>query len=189
MITAFNARQGTFIKFKNDVYEVVQFEFIKMQQRKPVVKLTCKSVSTGRVVEFSFSSDDTLEDLTVYRKKAIFSYKNNEFYVFLDSETYEELYVQSSLVKNAEFIGESTEVFVLVRSDTEEIIGVELPPTVDLKVIYTEKGIKGDTATSPTKPATLETNYVVQVPLFIEIGDIVRIDTRTGKYIERVKKK
>jgi len=187
MISAFEARQGTCIEYNGEIWRVINFNFIKMQQRKPVVRLQVKSLQSGRVLEITFQSDEKVKDVPVYVKPAQFMYKTGDAFVFMNMETYEEIYVDADKIKKPEFIGENTQVNILINGETGEIIGCELPPAVELKVIKAEKGVKGDTATNATKPVVLETQYIVQVPLFIEEGDIIKIDTETGKYIERVK--
>lgn len=187
MISAFDARQGKFIVLNGEIYQVVEFNFIKMQQRKPVVRLLLKSIRKNKVIEQTFPSDAQLEEVTIFRKPVQLLYKTESAYVCMDMNTYEEIIINKSFIEREEFVAENALIYVMINEKTGEVVGAELPPTVNLKVIYTEKGVKGDTATSPTKPATVETNYTLQVPLFIEVGDIIQIDTTTGKYVERVK--
>ena len=143
-----------------------------------------KNLKTGGVLERSFRPDEKIEDISLDYQKMQFLYKQGDKYAFMDQESYEQIEIgDDHLGENAKFLKEGLQVLVIKHAG--EIIGIDLPITIELKVTYTEPGLKGDTVSSTYKPATLETGASIQVPLFIKIGDVVIIDTRTGEYQSR----
>jgi elongation factor P len=145
-----------------------------------------KNVKTGRVIDRTFRSGDKVEDIRLEKKKMQFLYKSEDEFVFMDMHSYDQSSVDKNVVADAaNFLKDGMEVEILFHG--KEPIGVELPIFVDLKIVKSDPGIKGDTASGGSKPATLETDTVIQVPLFVEEGEVVKVDTRTGAYVERVK--
>lgn len=186
MIVAGDFKKGTKIEFKNEPYEVVEFQFVKMQQRAPIVRTKIKNLRTGRVLEENFSSGDKFETPNLEEKEMQFLYEQDGHFYFMDNETYEQYpFSLQQLGEARKFIKENMTVSVLNYKG--QPIVVQPPMFVELEVVETEPGFKGDTASGGSKPAKLETGATVKVPFHIEVGDIIKIDTRTSEYIEKVK--
>jgi elongation factor P len=180
--------KGLKIEFEGGIWEVLEYQHSKIAQRSPVVRTKLRNVITGAVQERNFRSGETFNIPDVERRKMRFLYKDEIGYYFMDSETYEQHgFNENQLGDAVRFIKEQQEINILFYKN--EPIGVELPTTVELEVIETEPGVRGDTVSSPSKPAKLETGAMISVPLFVDVGDMVKVDTRTGTYIERIKKK
>ena len=179
-------KKGMPIALDGEPYAVVDYERTKMQKRAPVMRIRFRSLRTGRVVDRTFNGFDvkfTIAD--VERRKAEYIYQDGELYYFMDNETFEQFPLNGDQITDAlPYLIEQTTVDLVLFQD--EPISIEIPLNVDLKIVDTDPGFKGDTATGGSKPATVETGLVVQVPLFINIGETIRIDTRTGEYAGRV---
>lgn len=183
-IKATEIREGTRLELDNEVYEVMGFLHITPGKGRAVVRTKIKNLATGRVIERTFSSGEILERAELERKPMQFLYKEEGEFVFMDMKSYEQTSLPSTLLGEApKYMKENMEIIVIWHKG--RAIGVELPPKVQLRVIHTVPGVKGDTVTQATKPATVETGYELQVPLFINPGDIIVVDTRDGKYVER----
>ncbi len=179
-------RNGLIIKFKNDLYSIVEFQHVKPGKGGAFVRSTLKNLKTGRVLDNTFRSGEGVEIVRVERKKYQYLYRDADFLVCMDNETYEQINVPINYFgSGVDFLKESEEVEILFNGS--EIINVEIPIFVQLKVIETEPGFRGDTATGANKPAKLETGGTINVPLFIDVDDLLKVDTRTGAYVERVK--
>ncbi len=179
-------RTGLIIKFKNDLYTVVEFQHVKPGKGGAFVRSTLKDLRNGKVLDNTFRAGEGIEIVRVERRKYQYLYRDADFLVCMDNDTYEQLNVQKELFGNGvDYLKESEEVEILFNGT--EIISVDIPIFVNLKVTETEPGFRGDTATGANKPATLETGATINVPLFINVGDMLRVDTRTGVYMERVK--
>ncbi len=179
-------RNGLIIKFKNDLYTIVEFLHVKPGKGGAFVRTTLKNLRTGRVLENTFRAGESIEIVRVERKKFQYLYREGNFLVCMDNETYEQINVPIELFGDGvEYLKESEEIEILFNKD--EIVSVEIPIFVHLKVTQTEPGFRGDTATGASKPAKLETGVSINVPLFINEGDVLKVDTRTGEYVERVK--
>lgn len=179
-------RNGLIIKFKNDLYTIVEFQHVKPGKGGAFVRTMLKNIRTGKVLDNTFRSGEGVDVVRVERRKYQYLYREGEFLVCMDNDTYEQINVPANLFgEGIGFLKESEEVEILFNG--EEIVSVETPIFVILKVTSTEPGFKGDTATGAVKPATLETGAVINVPLFVNEGDVLRVDTRTGGYMERVK--
>lgn len=177
-------KKGTLIVFNNQPHEIMWSQFVRMQQRKPVMQMKMRNLITGKVVEYSAKSGERLESADITKQKAQFLYSDQSGAHFMNNETFETMDIPKELSDDKiGYLKEDTDVN-LVYFD-EKPISIELPIKVELKVKSTPPGIKGDTATGGTKPATLETGLTVNVPLFIKEGDRVRINTETGEYVER----
>ena len=185
MIGIGDLRRGITIEMDGEPYQVVEYQQHKMQQRAPVLRLKLRNLKTGRLVERSFQAYTLKLPLAeVDHRSAQYIYSDSDLYYFMDTETYEQFPLSTEVLGDAlSYLKEGTEVALLFYQ--EAAISVELPTTVDLKVVDSPPGLRGDTAQGGTKPATLETGLVIQVPLFVNEGAIIRVDTRTGEYVTR----
>ncbi|MBE6825624.1 MAG: elongation factor P [Oscillospiraceae bacterium] len=184
MITAGDFRNGVTFEMDGNVVQVVEFQHVKPGKGAAFVRTKFKNVITGAVVERSFNPTEKFPTAFIERKDMQYLYEDGGLYYFMDMESYEQLPIDASkLGDNFKFVKENMEVKVL--SYKGNVFGVEPPFFVELQVTQTDPGFKGDTATNATKPATLETGAEIRVPLFIDEGDMIRIDTRTGEYMER----
>ncbi len=180
-------RNGLIIKFKNDLYTITAFQHVKPGKGGAFVRSTLKNMRTGKVLDNTFRSGESVEIVRVERRKYQYLYKESAGLVIMDNETFEQMTIQPDLFGKAEqFLKENDEIELLL-DDEDNIISAEPPMFVELEVVETEPGFKGDTATNTLKPATMETGAIVQVPLFINQGEKIKVDTRTGTYSERVK--
>ena len=179
-------KKGMPIDLEGEPYAVVEYERTKMQQRAPVMRIRFRSLRTGRIVDRTFNGFDVkFRVADVERRKAEYIYQDGELYYFMDSETFEQFPLNEGQISEAlPYLIEQTTVDLVLFQDVP--ISIEIPLNVDLEVIDTEPGFKGDTATGGSKPATVQTGLVVQVPLFIDVGETIRVDTRTGEYAGRV---
>lgn len=179
-------RNGLIIKFKNDLYSIVEFQHVKPGKGGAFVRSTLKNLRTGRVLENTFRSGEKVETVRVERRKYQYLYSEGDSLVCMDNESYEQFHIPRNLFSDSvKFLKESEEVEVVLNGS--DIISVDIPIFINLKVVETEPGFRGDTATGAMKQAKLETGAQVNVPLFINEGDILKVDTRTGEYSERVK--
>ena len=184
MISAGDFRNGITFELDGNVVQVIEFQHVKPGKGAAFVRTKYKNVITGAVVERSFNPTDKYPTAYIERKDMQYLYSDGDLYYFMDMETYEQQPIDSSKLGPAfQFVKENMEVKVLSYKDN--VFGVEPPNFVELEVTETDPGFKGDTATNATKPATLETGAEIKVPLFINQGDMIRIDTRTGEYMER----
>jgi elongation factor P len=180
-------RNGLIIKFKGEPYVIVEFQHVKPGKGGAFVRTTLKNLRTGRVLDNTFRSGESVDVVRVERRKYQFLYKETAGLVLMDNETYEQITIpQELLEEKVLYLKEGEEIELLVDDD-EKIISAEIPIFVTLKVVETEPGFKGDTANTALKPAKVETGATINVPLFINEGDILKVDTRTGEYVERVK--
>lgn len=178
-------RKGLRILIEDEPYVIVDFQHVKPGKGGAFVRTKVKSLITGNVLDKTFRSGERFEVPDLEERKMEFLYKEGERFYFMDVENFEQLFIEEEYLGEAKnFIKEGLVISVLFFRG--KAIGVEVQTFVDLKVVQTEPGVRGDTAQSATKPAVLETGYRIQVPLFVEEGDIIRIDTRTGEYVERV---
>ena len=179
--------KGQKIIFENEIWEIIDFQHRVMQARKPIVKTKLKNIISGLTQEKSFRSGDMFQLPDLITKNAQFLYSNNDIYTFMDLESFEQIEVAKNVVGGkSSFLKEELNVQLLNYEG--EIIGIDLPTSVELRISITEPGLKGDTVTGGSKPAELETGANISVPLFINIDDIIKVDTRDGKYLERTKK-
>ncbi|NPA39700.1 MAG: elongation factor P [Thermodesulfobacteria bacterium] len=182
--TTSDFRRGLKIEWEGKPYEILEYQHVKVSKNQPTVRTRLKDLTTGRVFEVNFRAGERFEKPDLQEKEMQFLYKEKDQYVFMDLEDYDQVYIDEKDIGEAsKFLKENLTVYVLYYKG--KVIGIELPNIVELEVVDTEPGIKGDTVGTATKPATLETGAVIQVPLFIDKGDVIRVDTRTGKYIER----
>ncbi|MDU2065325.1 MAG: elongation factor P [Sporomusaceae bacterium] len=183
MISSNDFRTGTTIEIDNAVWQVVDFQHVKPGKGAAFVRAKLKNVKTGAVVERTFNAGEKLPKAHVERRDMQYLYESDG-YVMMDNETFDQVTLtEEQLGDGKNFLKENMNIGVNFFQGN--VIGVDLPNAVELEVVETDPGIRGDTATGGNKPAKLETGYVVKVPLFINIGDVLRVDTRTGDYIER----
>ena len=186
MATTSNIKNGSVIFHKNKRMKVVEFLHVKPGKGPAFVRTKLKDLATGKVIDETFNSGVKLEFLKIEAKEMQYLYSDTDSHFFMDNQTFEQVSVLDNIIgKNVNFLKDGMNVDLLF--DGSEILDIRLPAHVNLKVVETEPGIKGNTATGATKPAKVETEYLVQVPLFVVEGDILKIDTRTGEYIERLK--
>ena len=178
-------RKGLAIELDGEPHLVVDYESRKMQQRAPVMRVRFRAIRTGRVVDRTFNGYDVkLTPASVERRTAQYIYDEDNLYYFMDTETYEQFPMSKDQMGDApNYLIEQTEVLLIFYSDKP--IAIELPTSIDLKIAETIPGVKGDTVQGGTKPATLETGLVIQVPLFINEGESVKVDTRSAEYLSR----
>ena len=169
------------------LYFCIDFLHVKPGKGNTIMRTTLKDVVSGRVLERRFNIGEALEDVRVERRPYQFLYKEGEEYIFMNQETFEQIPIAHDLITGVDFMKEGDTVDVVSDASTETVLYAEMPVKTVLKVAYTEPGLKGDTATNATKPAKLETGAEVRVPLFINEGEMVEIDTRDGSYVNRVK--
>ena len=187
MINSQDIKNGTCIRLDGKLYFCVEFLHVKPGKGNTIMRTKLKDVVSGRVLERRFNIGEKLEDVRVERRPYQFSYNEGEHYHFLNQETWDDLIINKDLITGVDFLKEGMVVEVVSDASTETVLFAELPVKVQLEVTYTEPGLKGDTATNTTKPATVETGATVRVPLFIETGEMIAVDTRDGSYIERAK--
>lgn len=184
MISAGDFRNGVTFEMDGSVYQIIEFQHVKPGKGAAFVRTKIRNVIAGSVTERTFNPTEKFPTAYIERKEMEYSYNDGDLYYFMDGETYELVPInKSDLSDNFKFVKEN--MVCRVMSYKGQVFGVEPPNFVELKVVKTDPGFKGDTATNATKPATLETGAEIRVPLFIDEGEMIRVDTRTGEYMER----
>ena len=187
MMKAQDIKNGTCIRMDGRLYFVIDFLHVKPGKGNTFMRTTLKDVVDGRVLERRFNIGEKLEDVRVERRPYQFLYKEGDDYIFMNQETFEQHPVAHDLINGVDFLLEGMILEVVSDSSTDTILFADMPTKVQMKVTYTEPGLKGDTATNTLKPATVESGATVRVPLFISEGEVIEIDTRDGSYVGRVK--
>ncbi len=187
MATTADISRGMIIKLDGSLYTVVEFGQNKTARAAAKVWAKLKGVDNGRTLEHTWNSGDTIYPVRVEKRAYQFLYKDEGGYNFMDNETFEQVTLAESMIDAPQFLKDGQEVSVLFNTETDQPMSVELPDKIVLKVTYSEPGLKGDTATRTLKPATLETGATINVPLFVNEGELIRVNTKTGEYVERVK--
>jgi elongation factor P len=187
MATTSDIRKGLCIKFSNDIYKVVEFLHVKPGKGPAFVRTKLKSVTTGKVVDNTFSAGHKIEDIRVETNKYQFLYNDGDDYNFMNVDDYNQIIVNKNSIDNSELMKEGEIVSISINTEDGLPLSVDMPASVILEVIHTEPGLKGNTATNATKPATVETGAKINVPLFINEGDKIKVDTDKGNYQERIK--
>jgi elongation factor P len=187
MATTADISRGMILKLDGSLYSVVEFGENKTARAAAKVWAKLKGVDNARSIEKTWNSGDNIHPVRVERKDYQYLYKDDTGYSFMDNETFEQVTVQESMVDAPQFLKEGLGVSMLINTETELPMSVELPDKIVVKVTYSEPGMKGDTATRTLKPATVEPGATVMVPLFVNEGEKIRINTKTGEYVERVK--
>ena len=187
MATTADISRGMILSMDGSLYTVVEFGENKTARAAAKVWAKLKGVDNNRSIEKTWNSGDTINPVRVERRTYQFLYKDDTGYNFMDSETFEQVALQESTIDAPQYLKEGQEVSVLINTDNDQVLGAELPDKIVLKVIYCEPGLRGDTATRTLKPAKLETGNSIGVPLFVNEGELIRVNTKTGEYVERVK--
>ncbi len=187
MATTSDIRNGLCIKYNNDIYKVIEFLHVKPGKGPAFVRTKMKSVTSGKVLDNTFSAGHKLEDVRVETHKFQYLYNDGEFYHFMNEADYTQIRLLEAALDKPELMKEGEIVTVLINTEDNMPLSVDLPASVILEVTATEPGVKGNTATNATKPATMETGASVNVPLFINEGDKIKVETEKGTYKERVK--
>ena len=187
MIKSQDIKKGTCIRMDGKLYFCIDFLHVKPGKGNTIMRTTLKDVVSGRVLEKRFNIGEALEDVRVERRPYQFLYAEGDDNIFMNQETYEQIPIAKDLVTGVEFMKEGDTVEVVSDASTETVLFAEMPVKTVLKITYTEPGLKGDTATNTLKPATVETGATVRVPLFINEGELIEVDTRDGSYVGRVK--
>jgi elongation factor P len=187
MATTADFKNGLCLEYNNDLYTIVDFQHVKPGKGGAFVRTKLKSLTTGKQIENTFNAGVKVTTARIERRPHQFLYKDDYGFNFMDNATFEQVVIPEKLINSPELMKEGQEAEILFHAETEKPLSCELPAFVILQVTYTEPGIKGDTATNASKPATLETGAIIQVPLFIDQDEVIKVDTRTNSYVERVK--
>lgn len=188
MASTSDIRNGMCMEYNNDIFSVIEFLHVKPGKGAAFVRTKLKSLTTGKVLDNTFPAGHKIDEVRVERRVFQFLYDDDMGYHFMNNETYEQVMLQEEMLPQPDLLKEGMNIDVLYHAEKEIPLTVEMPQYVELEVTYTEPGVKGDTATNTLKPATVETGAEVRVPLFINQGDIIKIECASGNYMERVKK-
>lgn len=180
-------RNGLTFKYNGDIYSVVSFQHVKQGRGAAFVRVKMKSLNTGKVIENSFNGSAKIDDIRVERRKYQFLYEDGDALVFMNTETYDQINIQKAQIDNVDLLEEGEMVEVLFNTEDDLPLTIDIAKHVIREITYTEPGLKGDTATNTLKPARIASGAEIRVPLFINIGDKVKIDTENRSYVERVK--
>lgn len=187
MATTADFKNGLCIEFNGDLYSIVEFQHVKPGKGAAFVRTKLRNLKTGKVIPNTFSAGVKIDLARVERRPYQFLYNDDTGYHFMHTETFEQISIEEALINAPQFLKEGQGVEILIHAETETPLSCDLPPFVELTVTYAEPGVRGDTATNTLKPATVDTGATVNVPLFIDEGERIKVDTRTGDYSERVK--
>lgn len=187
MASTADFKNGLCIEFNGELFTIVEFQHVKPGKGPAFVRTKLKNLKTGKVIPNTFTAGVKINTQRVERRPYQFLYKEGETYHFMNSETFEQTFFSSEIISAPQFLKEGDSVEVLYHAETETPLSCDMPAYVDLKVTYTEPGDRGNTATNTFKDATVETGAIVKVPLFINTGERIKVDTRSGEYSERVK--
>lgn len=186
MIVAGDFRNGVTFEYDNNIFQVIEFQHVKPGKGAAFVRTKMKNVVTGATVERTFNPTDKMPKAVIERKDMQYLYNDDDLYYFMDVQSFEQIPISKETIGNTLALVKENEI-VRILSHKGNVFGIEPPTFVELEVITTDPGFKGDTTNGATKPATVETGFVIKVPLFVNTGDIIRIDTRSNEYMERVK--
>ena len=187
MINSQDIKKGVAVRMDGGIWVCIDFQHRKPGKGNTIMIIKLKNVTDGRVLERRFNIGEKLEEVQITRRPYQFLYKEGEDYIFMNQETYDQIPIPADLVTGVEFMKESDIVEVVSDADTNTVLYAEMPVKTILRIVHSEPGIKGDTVTNTLKPATLETGVEIRVPLFIDEGELVQVDTRDGSYIQRMK--
>jgi elongation factor P len=187
MASTSDIKKGLCIIYNNDTFKIIEFQHVKPGKGPAFVRTKLKSLTTGKVIDNTFSGGSKIDEVRVETRKYQYLYKDGDTFHFMNNNDYTQIQLQKSILDAPDLMKEGETVTIIVRSDDELPLAVEMPANVVLEITHTEPGIKGNTATNATKPATVETGAIVNVPLFINEGDKIKIETVKGNYQERVK--
>ena len=187
MASTSDIRNGLCIKFNHDIYKIIEFLHVKPGKGPAFVRTKLKSLTNGKVLDNTFSAGHKIDTVRVETQNFQYLYSEGDQFHFMNVETYEQITLDKNILDAPDLLKEGTNVMVQINTETELPLSVDMPASIVLEVTYAEPGVKGNTATNATKPAKVETGASVNVPLFINEGDKIKIDTATGSYMERVK--
>jgi elongation factor P len=187
MVSTSDIRKGLCIKHSNDIYKIIEFLHVKPGKGPAFVRTKLKSVTTGKILDNTFSAGHKIEDIRVETNKFQFLYNEGDTYNFMNQEDYNQIAIEKNILDSPELMKEGEIVSISINTEDGMPLSVDMPLSVVLEVTHTEPGVKGNTATNATKPATVETGARVNVPLFINEGDKIKIETEKGTYQERIK--
>ncbi len=187
MATTSDIKNGLCMVYNHDIYKVVEFLHVKPGKGPAFVRTKLKSLTNGKVLDNTFPSGHKIEVVRVERRKYQFLYKEAEDFHFMNTETYDQVMIEGKMIENGDLLKDGEMVEILFHAQEERPLTIDLPQYLTLEITYTEPGLKGDTATNASKPATVETGAEIKVPIFINEGDKIKIDTKTRSYMERVK--
>ncbi len=187
MASTSDIRKGLCIKYNNDIYKIIEFLHVKPGKGPAFVRTKLKSVTSGKVIDNTFSAGHKIEDIRVETHKFQYLYNDGETYHFMNTNDYSQIQLQKNSLDKPELMKEGEIVTIQINTEDGLPLSVELPAHVILEITHTEPGVKGNTATNATKPATVETGAKINVPLFVNEGDKIKVDTEKSSYIERVK--
>ena len=187
MISTSDIKKGICIKYSNDIYKIIEFLHVKPGKGPAFVRTKLKSVSSGKVIDNTFSAGHKIDDVRVENRKYQYLYNDGETFHFMNTEDFNQIEVNKLIIEGRKFLKEGAVVTIIINTENSNILSVEIPQSVILDVISSSPGVKGNTATNATKIAVLETGVEINVPLFINEGDKVKVDTEKGNYLERIK--
>ena len=187
MASTSDIRKGLCIRYNNDIYKIIEFLHVKPGKGPAFVRTKLRSVSTGKVLDNTFSAGHKIEDVRVETRSYQFLYAEGETYHFMNTDDYNQISLQESSLDTPDLLKEGEVVTILFNTEDAMPLSIDMPASVVLEITYTEPGVKGNTATNATKPAKVETGAEINVPLFINEGDKIKVDTATSSYMERVK--
>ena len=187
MASTSDIRNGLCIKYNNDIYKIIEFLHVKPCKGPAFVRTKLKSLTNGKVLDNTFSAGHKIEEVRVETHTFQYLYAEGDDFHFMNNESFEQITLNKNVLDNPGLLKEGTNVMIQINAETEAPLSVDMPASIILEVTYAEPGVKGNTATNATKSATVETGASVNVPLFINEGDKIKIDTATGSYMERVK--
>ncbi|MBK0368416.1 elongation factor P [Flavobacterium agrisoli] len=187
MASTSDIRNGLCIKFNHDIYKIIEFLHVKPGKGPAFVRTKLKSLTTGKVLDNTFSAGHKIEDVRVETHTYQYLYAEGDQFHFMNNESFEQITLNKNILDAPDLLKEGTNVMVQINTETDLPLAVDMPASIILEVTYAEPGVKGNTATNATKQATVETGATVNVPLFINEGDKIKIDTASGNYMERVK--
>ncbi len=188
MANTSDIRNGLCIRHNHDIWQIVEFLHVKPGKGAAFVRTKLKSINTGKVVDHTFNAGTKIDPVRIETREYQYLYSDDQGYNFMNNETYEQIPVQKHLINAPDFLKDGMVCLVMFNADDDVVLSVELPTHVEAEITYTEPGLKGDTATNTLKPATLDCGVEVRVPLFVDTGDRIKVDTRNKEYVERIKK-
>lgn len=187
MATTSDIKNGLCINLNNKLYTIIEFQHVKPGKGPAFVRTKMREIETGKVLDHTFSAGHKIDTVRIERRPYQFLYEEEAGFNFMHTETYEQVLIPKKLVEKAEYLKEEMICEITFHAEEENPLLVDLPMHIEAEITYTEPGIKGDTATNTLKPATIDTGAEIRVPLFIENGERIKVDTRTGEYVERIK--
>ncbi|MBG38294.1 MAG: elongation factor P [Cryomorphaceae bacterium] len=187
MANTSDIKNGLCIKHSGKLFQIIEFQHVKPGKGPAFVRTKMRQIESGKVLDHTFSAGHKIETVRIENRDYQYLYQDADTYIFMNSKTYEQVNIPLNMVEKAEFLQEGMMVNILFHAEEELPLVIDLPMHIISEITYTEPGIKGDTATNSMKPATIATGAEIRVPLFINTGEVIKVDTRTGVYVERVK--